>query len=190
MTEGGGRISSSLYATMENDANDNANDNTNTNNVNSTNADDPNAFSNILTIESSDSIELTRTPTITNDQQQQQQQQHQIPSQAPLPPPSTPRSKKSSISFSELNYGMSSYHVIVLPVTVTMVLSAITVIFIQTPEIDTASSINNSYNIFSTSDEYSTGKNLGLSLVNALVIVCAVAAATFGLVLLYKYRYV
>ena len=185
MAEDGVKISNSLYATMSNDENKYVNGNGN--NANKTTRNDSDGFSNIQTIESSGSIELTRSATITNQQQEQHHQQQTPP---PPPPTSTSRSKSSSISFSELNYGMSSYHAIVLPVTVTMTLSALAVIFIQTPEIDTASSINRSYNVFTTSDEYSTGKNLGLSLVNALVIVSAVAVATFALVLLYKYRYV
>lgn len=100
------------------------------------------------------------------------------------------QNKSSTISFSELNYGVSSYHVIVTPVTLTMILSALVVTNIQTPQIDTSSSINSFYNAFQISDDYSVAENLGISIVNALIIVSCVAAATFGLVLFYKYRYV
>ncbi len=98
------------------------------------------------------------------------------------------QNKTSTISFSELNYGISSYHVIVTPVALTMILSALVVTNIQTPQIDTSSSINSFYNAFQISDDYSDAQNLGISIVNALIIVSCVAVATFGLVLFYKYR--
>jgi presenilin-like A22 family membrane protease len=76
-----------------------------------------------------------------------------------------------------------------------MVLSAISVIYISTPESRDAyeASFSNSFfMVYDTSDdENNTDSNsakLGKSSANALVIVCVICAATFLIVLLYKYR--
>lgn len=128
---------------------------------------------NINNRNSNDGEGIELTAVATNQQPQEQQQD---------------RSKSAPISLTELNYGISSYHVIVPPVTLTMIFSALVVTHIQSPAIDTKSSINSFYNAFQISDEYSAGTNLGLSMANAFIIVCCVAAATFGIVLLYKFR--
>jgi hypothetical protein len=165
------RISSSLYASVSNDGIETT--------LNGADA-----------IDTSESIELmaismpASQQSVTSNQHQRQQQPNTIPRPSNLPP----RNNQSSISLTELNYGVSSYHAIVTPVTCTMIFSALAVTFIQSPRIDTSSSINSMYNAFQISDDYSVGTNLGLSLINALIIVSCVAAATFGLVLLYKFR--
>jgi len=69
-----------------------------------------------------------------------------------------------------------------------MIFSALAVTYLQSDNLDVSSSINSYYNAFQVSEDYSIGRNLGLSVVNALIIVCVIAVATFGLVLLYKYR--
>jgi len=96
----------------------------------------------------------------------------------------------TSISLAELKYGASSFHAIILPVTLTMILSALAVTYIQTPETKAATeaSVNGFYNVFTVSEDNSTAANIGLGLVNALVIVSAIAVATFLIVILYKFR--
>lgn len=71
-----------------------------------------------------------------------------------------------------------------------MVLSAAAVIFISTPESNAAATeaLANTYNFVDTSEDDSTAKQLGSSLVNGLVLVSIICAATFLIVLLYKYR--
>ena len=148
----------------------------------------------IQTIESNDSIEMTTTSYYDqtsprhNDYASSNNADSSNSNSNNNRTPNTPSTKP--VSFTELSYGMASYYVIILPVTFTMILSALTVTFIQSPSIDTSSQINRQYNVFQVNDDYSLGTNLGLSLVNALVMVCVVGAATFLLVLFYKYRYV
>lgn len=77
-----------------------------------------------------------------------------------------------------------------------MVLSAIAVVYISTPESQEAyqASFSNSYTVYDTSDNSdentdSNSTKLGKSFVNAFVIVSVICIATFIIVLLYKYKY-
>lgn len=101
-------------------------------------------------------------------------------------------SQVTSISLDELLYGASSFHAIVSPVLWTMILSAIAVTYVQTPESRSASEeqISGFYTVFDVSGDNSKGAatNLGLSLLNGLIIISVIAAATFVIVLLYKYK--
>ena len=96
------------------------------------------------------------------------------------------------ISLEELQYGASSFHAIVSPVLWTMILSAIAVTYVQTPESRSASEeqISGFYTVFDVSGDNSKGAatNFGLSLLNGLIIISVIAAATFVIVLLYKYK--
>lgn len=98
----------------------------------------------------------------------------------------------TSISLDELLYGASSFHAIVSPVLWTMILSAIAVTYVQTPESRSASEeqISGFYTVFDVSGDNSKGAatNFGLSLLNGLIIISVIAAATFVIVLLYKYK--
>jgi len=104
-----------------------------------------------------------------------------------------------SISLEELMYSSSSYHAIVKPVTMTMILAALAVTFVTTPsnKLMLEKSMSDSYTVFDVSDDdtddgsgshHSNAGKLGLSLINGLIIVSVIAAMTFGIVLLYKYR--
>lgn len=71
-----------------------------------------------------------------------------------------------------------------------MVLTALSVIYISTPESKQQGeeSLSNSYIVLQGSDEDTNGKKLGQSLVNGLIIVSVIGVMTFVIVLLYKYR--
>lgn len=98
-------------------------------------------------------------------------------------------SSNSVISLDELKYGYSSYHAICTPVSITMILSALAVIYIQSEREANEEAVSDYYTIFDVSNAAnSNAKNFGLSLINGLVIIAVIAAATFLIVLLYKYR--
>ena len=94
------------------------------------------------------------------------------------------------ISLQELIYATSSFHAIVQPVSITMILSALSVCYINTPATRAAGekALDQTYQVFTISDDKSAIASLGLGLVNSLIIVCAIGGMTFLLVLLYKYR--
>jgi len=109
--------------------------------------------------------------------------------------PGTTSGNNDVISLEELMYSSSSYHAIVKPVITTMILAALAVTYVTTPSNKRAMENSmHTYTFFDVSDNDSTGghhssaKNLGLSLVNGLIMVSVIATLTFGIVLLYKYR--
>ena len=71
-----------------------------------------------------------------------------------------------------------------------MLLSALSVVYISTPESKAQGeeNLSNSYVALKGDDDDTNGQKLGQSLVNGLIIVCVVAVMTFFIVLLYKYR--
>mmetsp|Transcript_26013 Transcript_26013/g.47172 ORF Transcript_26013/g.47172 Transcript_26013/m.47172 type:complete len:668 (-) Transcript_26013:2297-4300(-) len=77
-----------------------------------------------------------------------------------------------------------------ISVSVTMIIAALAVIYINTDQTRAAgeAALTQTYQVFSISDDQSGAKNLGLSLVNSLIIVCAIGLMTFFIVLLYKYK--
>jgi len=98
--------------------------------------------------------------------------------------------RESGISLEELIYGASSFHAVVKPVSVTMIIAALAVLYINTDQTRAAgeAALSQTYQVYSISDDQSGAKNLGLSLVNSLIIVCAIGLMTFFIVLLYKYK--
>jgi len=94
------------------------------------------------------------------------------------------------MSVTELLYSSSSYHAIAKPVTLTMILSALTVIYVnddQTLE-QGAEALSDAYTVWKTDNSQGTATNLGLSLLNALVMVSVICAMTFVIVALYRFR--
>lgn len=112
----------------------------------------------------------------------------------PIRPHSTLQSSSNNstsvvISLEELKYGFSSFHAISTPVSITMILAALAVTYIQLESYQNSDEVSSFYTIFDVSDSSnSNAKNFGLSLINGLVIITVIAAATFLIVLLYKYR--
>ena len=97
------------------------------------------------------------------------------------------------ISLDELLYSAASYHAIVKPVTLTMVLSALAVTYVTTPSqkemMEQSMGIIEVIDVSDDSNSSSSNARLlGLGLVNGLIIVCFIAAITFLIVILYKYR--
>ena len=90
----------------------------------------------------------------------------------------------------ELVYAASSFAAVFGPVCVTMILAALAVHFINTEQTKEAGeeALARSYQVFDISDGASAATNIGLGLINSLIIVSGIGLMTFVLVLLYKYR--
>lgn len=95
-----------------------------------------------------------------------------------------------SLSLQELIYATSSFHAIIKPVCITMILTALAVQYVNTPATKAAgeAQLAATYQVFTISEGQSAAKRLGYGLINSLIIVCAITAMTFLLVILYKYR--
>ncbi len=99
--------------------------------------------------------------------------------------------KDVALSLNELMYSAHSFHVISLPVSVTMILAALAVTYVNTPETiaQGAALMSQAYHVWKVDAENdSTSKQLALDFANGLVIVTVIGTMTFGIVLLYKYR--
>jgi len=96
-----------------------------------------------------------------------------------------------TMSLQELLYSSSSYYAIAKPVTLTMVLAALTATFVNTDETraegQAAMANYQTWNV--DSENGSTGSALALSLANALVMVSVICAMTFVIVLLYRFKF-
>lgn len=97
---------------------------------------------------------------------------------------------EKGISLEELIYATSSFHAIVQPVCITMILTALSVHYINTPATKAAGEqqLAQTYQVFAISENAGAMTSLGLGLVNSLIIVCVIGGMTFLLVILYKYR--
>ena len=96
------------------------------------------------------------------------------------------------ITFEEIMYSCSRYQAIVVPVSITMILASLAAVYINTE--DTleagANEFAKAYTVWKIdSNNESAGKNLAMSIGNTFVMVCVIGLMTFGIVLLYKYRY-
>ena len=94
------------------------------------------------------------------------------------------------VSESEISYSIESFNAVVTPVTITMVASALAVVFINTEEtIESGEeAFASTYQILNVSNDQSAAQNLGNSLVNTLAIVSVLCALTFLVVLCYKFK--
>ncbi|KAL7529536.1 hypothetical protein ACHAXR_003015, partial [Thalassiosira sp. AJA248-18] len=95
-----------------------------------------------------------------------------------------------ALSLNELMYSAHSFHVISLPVSITMVLAALAVTYVNTPETiqQGEALMSQAYHVWKVGENDSTSKQLALDFANGLVIVTVIGTMTFGIVLLYKYR--
>jgi presenilin 1 len=103
---------------------------------------------------------------------------------------STATSFGNEMSIQELLYSSSSYYAIAKPVTLTMVLAALAVVYVNTEDTVAAgqAAISSAYQVWDVNSD-SSGKNLATSLANALVMVSVICAMTFVVVLLYKFKF-
>jgi len=78
---------------------------------------------------------------------------------------------EKGISLQELIYAASSYHAVVKPVSITMILTALAVMYINTDATKKAGeqALAQTYQRYTISDDQSAATSLGLGLVNALV---------------------
>lgn len=90
-------------------------------------------------------------------------------------------------SYDDLMHGINSFWAIVFPVCVTMILASLVVVNYRSSSIEQSMS---TYLVYGDSDSSSSSgaSTIGMSLVNALVIIGAIALLTFGMALLYKYN--
>jgi presenilin 1 len=97
------------------------------------------------------------------------------------------------LSLDELMYSANSFHAIARPVSFTMILAALAAVYINDEETMAAEEAQfaESYQVWDLDSGGGGGswsKNLLASVGNAFVMVLVIAAMTFGIVLLYKYR--
>lgn len=94
------------------------------------------------------------------------------------------------MSIAELLYSSSSYYAIAKPVTLTMILSALTVCCINTDatRAQGEAAMTEAYQVWKV-DSQGVGGALAISLANALVMVSVICAMTFVVVLLYRFKF-
>jgi presenilin 1 len=93
------------------------------------------------------------------------------------------------MSIGELLYSSSSYYAIAQPVTLTMILAALAVCFINTEDTrEQGADAMSSYQVWNVNSNSSIGATLATSLANAFVIVSFICAMTFVIVCLYHYK--
>jgi presenilin 1 len=94
------------------------------------------------------------------------------------------------MSLTELLYSSSSFHAICKPVTITMVLAALAVVFIndEASRVSGQQAMAEAYNTWQTDGGESGGQKLAITLANTLVMVSVICALTFAIVLLYKMK--
>jgi presenilin 1 len=98
--------------------------------------------------------------------------------------------EEPSMTIEELLYSSSSYYAIAKPVTLTMMLASLAVVFVNTDETRAQGqqAMESAYQVWSVEGAASSGSALALSLANALVMVSVICCMTFVIVLLYRMR--
>ncbi|KAE8896599.1 hypothetical protein PF005_g4810 [Phytophthora fragariae] len=113
-------------------------------------------------------------------QQQQQEQEQDAP----------PDEQEQGEGYDDLMHGINSFWAIVFPVCVTMLVASLVVVNYRSSSIEASMS---TYLVYGNSGSDGTssssgGSGIGESLVNALVIIGAIAVLTFGMALLYNFN--
>lgn len=95
----------------------------------------------------------------------------------------------TDLSLEELLYSSASFHAISIPVSLTLILTALCVVYINTEQTmaQGEAALSSTYEAFNNNTD-SNAQTLGISLLNALIIVSVICAMTFVIVLLYKYH--
>jgi len=95
------------------------------------------------------------------------------------------------MTMEELIYSSSSYYAIAKPVTLTMILSALAVVYVNTDETraEGEQAMADAYQVWSLNNSTSDSGTLALSLANALVMVSFICCMTFVIVLLYRMKF-
>lgn len=97
------------------------------------------------------------------------------------------------ISLAELLYSSSSYYAIAKPVALTMILSALAVVYVNTDETraEGEQAMATAYQMWNlnNSGSDSNSQALALSLANALVMVSVICCMTFVIVIIYRLKY-
>lgn len=90
---------------------------------------------------------------------------------------------------SELAFSIASFHAVVVPVTITMILSALAVVYINTDETreQGAEVYSSTYEVIDL-EEGNNSQNFAASVANSFIMVSVICAMTFVVVILYKYR--
>jgi Presenilin len=96
----------------------------------------------------------------------------------------------TTIAASSVFFVQEAYKATAVPVTITMLLSSVATNFIGTEESTKAreATITSSYSVIHVSEDATSTEELGIGLVNGLVIIAAITAMTFLVVILYKYK--
>jgi len=104
---------------------------------------------------------------------------------------STDSEEDYEMTIQELLYSSSSYYAIAKPVTLTMILSALTVVFVNNDQTraEGEQAMASAYEIWQNDSSKSGGQNLAISLANALVMVSVICAMTFVIVILYRMKF-
>lgn len=97
---------------------------------------------------------------------------------------------RRTIPLSTIFYVMASYKATAIPVSIAMILSALATNFIRTEESAKAreEAITSSYSAIEVDSDASSSQQLGIGLLNGLIIIAVITIMTFGVVLLYKYK--
>ena len=95
-----------------------------------------------------------------------------------------------AVTESEISYSIESFNAVATPVAITMIVSALVVVFINTDETREMGEdlYASTYQILNVSDDQSASQNIGNSLANTLVIVSVICVLTFVVVLCYKFK--
>lgn len=98
--------------------------------------------------------------------------------------------ESNPMSIEELLYSSSSYYAIARPVTISMILAALAVVYINTEATiaDGQDAMAAAYQTWKLNSSTSNSETFFMSMANALVIVSAICCMTFGIVLLYKFK--